>query len=164
MSARPDVPVRPLRESDREAWGTLWDGYLTFYREDLDPAITEVTFGRLCAGDGVFGFVACDAEDRPIGLVHAMLHPSTWSPGGYCYLEDLFVGPDARTGGVGRALIEATAAEARRRGATKLYWQTDHDNDRARALYDQVATLETVVLYGRELGDGAGGGDGAPTG
>ncbi|WP_022929966.1 GNAT family N-acetyltransferase [Patulibacter americanus] len=155
MSDRAAIPVRPLRESDREAWGALWDGYLAFYEEDLDPQVTEVSFARLCAGDGVFGFVACDADDRPIGLVHAMLHPSTWSPGGYCYLEDLFVGPDARTGGVGRALIETVATEARRRGATKLYWQTDHDNARARALYDQVATLEKVVLYGRELGGDA---------
>jgi GNAT superfamily N-acetyltransferase len=155
MSDRAPVPVRPLSESDRAAWGVLWDGYLTFYGEDLDPEVTAVSFARLCAGESVFAFVACDADDRPVGLVHAMIHPSTWSPGGYCYLEDLFVGPDARTGGVGRALIEATATEARRRGATKLYWQTDHDNDRARALYDQVATLEKVVLYGRELGDDA---------
>ncbi|WP_210493715.1 GNAT family N-acetyltransferase [Patulibacter sp. SYSU D01012] len=149
----PAPSVRPLRPADREAWQALWDGYLRFYREDLDPHVTDVTFGRLCAGeDAMFGLVAVDGEDRPVGFAHALLHGSTWSPAGYCYLEDLFVGPAARGGAAGRALIDATAAEARRRGATKLYWHTQSYNGRARSLYDQAGALSSQVVYERELG------------
>ncbi|MGX6446900.1 N-acetyltransferase family protein [Patulibacter sp. S7RM1-6] len=147
-----EVPVRPLRPDDRDAWQPLWDGYLRFYREELDPAITAVTFERLCeAGDALFGLVAVDGTDRPVGFAHALLHGSTWSPRGYCYLEDLYVGPDARGGAVGRALIDATADEARRRGATKLYWHTQSYNGRARSLYDQAGALSSQVVYEREL-------------
>ena len=46
---------------------------------------------------------------RAIGLVHWLTHPSTWSAGPYCYLEDLFVHPDARGSGVGRGAHRARA-------------------------------------------------------
>jgi GNAT superfamily N-acetyltransferase len=146
--------VRPLRPEDRAAWGVLWDGYLRFYREDLDPAITEATFARLCRGeDAMFGLVACDGGDRPVGLAHALIHASTWAPTGYCYLEDLYVDPSARGGDVGRLLIDAVADDARRRGSGRLYWQTQAYNGRARSLYDQVGGLSSSVIYERELED-----------
>jgi GNAT superfamily N-acetyltransferase len=130
----------------------LWAGYLDHYREDLDPDVTAGTFRRLCAGDaGFFALVLCDAEDVPVGFAHALLHPTTWSLGDACYLEDLFVGPDARGGDAGRVLVEAVAEEAERRGARKLYWQTQAYNGRARSLYDQVGHLSSSVLYERDL-------------
>jgi len=60
--------------------------------------------------------------------VHLLFHPSTWSATSYCYLEDLFVSPSVRGGGVGCALIEATYDEADRQGAERVYWLTAHDN------------------------------------
>jgi GNAT superfamily N-acetyltransferase len=133
----------------------LWEGYLAFYREDLPSAVTAETFRRLCAGaEGMFGLVACDADDRPVGVAHAVLHASTWSTGGYCYLEDLYVDPAARGGDVGRLLIDAVAASATARGATKLYWQTQSFNGRARSLYDQHGHLSSSVVYERDLPTG----------
>jgi GNAT superfamily N-acetyltransferase len=147
-----DASVRPLRPDDHRAWAALWDGYLRFYREELAPDVTAETFRRLCAGsDGIFALVACDADDRPVGLAHAIVHPSTWSSGGYCYLEDLFVDPAARGGDVGRVLIDAVATEAAARGTTKLYWHTQAFNGRARSLYDQVGSLSSAVIYERDL-------------
>jgi GNAT superfamily N-acetyltransferase len=148
--------VRPLRADDRAAWDPLWAGYLAFYRHELAPEVTEGAFARLSAGgDDLFGLVAVDVDDRPVGFSHALLHASTWAPGGVCYLEDLFVSPAARGGDTGRALIEATAADARARGAQTLYWRTQAFNGRARSLYDQVAHLSSDVLYERDLdGDG----------
>jgi GNAT superfamily N-acetyltransferase len=147
-----ELTVRPLRPDDHRGWGVLWDGYLRFYREELAPEVTAETFRRLCAGvSGVFAIVACDPEGEPVGFAHAILHPSTWSPGGYCYLEDLYVDPVARGGDVGRLLIDAVAAGAEQRGATKLYWHTQAFNGRARSLYDQVGHLTSEVVYHREL-------------
>lgn len=144
--------VRPLRPDDHDAWLGLWDGYLRFYREELPADLTAAVFARLCAGeDRSFALVACDEADRPVGLAHAVLHASTWSLGGYCYLEDLFVAPEARGGDVGALLIGAVAAGATERGATKLYWQTQAFNGRARSLYDQQGRLSSSVVYERDL-------------
>ncbi len=50
-------------------------------------------------------------------------------------MEDLFVDPDARGGGVADALIEACASRCRERGAPVLEWVTAPDNERAQKVY-----------------------------
>jgi len=51
------------------------------------------------------------------------------------YLEDLFVIPDARGGGHGRALFRAVAAEALRRGCGRMEWNVLKWNELAHAFY-----------------------------
>jgi len=58
-------------------------------------------------------------------------------------MNDLFVAPGARGGGVADALIAACLERCREHGAAQLVWQTATDNARARAVYDRVgATRE----------------------
>ena len=66
---------------------------------------------------------------------------------GVCYLQDLFVDPAARRGGVGRGLIEAVAAAARYRGCNRLYWTTKEDNATARSLYNRIARFNGFIRY-----------------
>ena len=56
----------------------------------------------------------------------------------YCYLQDLFVAEDGRDGG-GRALIERVYADARARGASRVYCLTHESNLNAKQLYDRIA-------------------------
>lgn len=145
--------VRRLRDEDRESWDELWAGYLRFYRATLSAAVSEATFARLRdEREGMLGLVASDQEDRPIGLAHLVFHPSTWSATVYCYLEDFYVAPDARGGGVARALFDAVYAAARDRGADRVYWQTQQYNGAARSLYDSVGRLTSFIVYERDLG------------
>ncbi len=152
-----DAPhrIRPIVASDWKGWLPLWDGYVNFYREELEPEVTRSTFDRLCAGaDEMFGFVAESSDGTLIGLVHALLHTSTWSTGTYCYLEDLFVSRSGRGGSVARDLIEQVCAEAASRGSDKVYWHTQQFNGPGRSLYDQVAKLSSFVVYERSLEPG----------
>jgi GNAT superfamily N-acetyltransferase len=64
-----------------------------------------------------------------------------------CYLEDLFVDPAARGGGVGRALIEDLIALARGQGWQRLYWNTDTSNETARRLYDSFVQDDGHIRY-----------------
>lgn len=146
----PRPVIRELHPQDRAQWDVLWRGYLDFYRKALEPAITELTWNRLVnANEQPYGFVAQD-DARLVGFVHYHFHLSTWAAAGYCYLEDLFVDPAYRGRGAGRALIQAVYDAADRRGVTRVYWHTETTNDRARALYDKVATLAPFVQYRRE--------------
>ncbi len=141
--------VRDLRASDRAAWQPLWDSYLRFYRAELEPDVTDHAFARLCEQrDGMFGLLAADGETVH-GFAHVIVHPSTWTTGRYAYLEDLYVGPDARGTGAGRALIEAVYERADARGAPHVYWHTQEYNAPARSLYDQVARRTSFVMYER---------------
>ena len=56
-------------------------------------------------------------DDAPVGLAHYIFHRHGWHVADVCYLQDLFVAPEARGDGVGRALIEAVYAEADAAGA-----------------------------------------------
>ncbi|MFM7064183.1 MAG: N-acetyltransferase family protein, partial [Actinomycetes bacterium] len=115
--------------------------------------VSEQTFVRLTGPDpSVQGLVAVDGDEL-VGLCHLVLHHSTWTEGPYCYLEDLFVRPDRRLAGAGRALIASSAEVARRAGASKLYWQTHGSNAVARHLYDAVATHRGFLVYEVELDD-----------
>jgi GNAT superfamily N-acetyltransferase len=95
------------------------------------------------------GLVAVDERDRAIGLTHYHFHASTWSLSSYCYLEDLFVDPECRAKGVGRALIAAVYRAADERGASRVYWHTENTNARAQLLYHQVAELTPFVQFRR---------------
>ncbi len=146
------MTVRELRHDDYDSWIELWSGYLSFYREDIGEQVTAATFERLCAQtDGMFALVAVDGDERLMGFAHSLVHRSTWSLTGYCYLEDLFVARNARGGEVSRSLIEATAAVARERGVTRLYWHTQQFNGAARSLYDTVGRLTSMVVYERDV-------------
>ena len=143
--------VRALDAHDYEAWRPLFEGYIAFYKAQVSDDVIKLTWSRLLSDEpGTHqGLVVVDGDDRPFGLAHIIFHRSTWSPTQYCYLEDLFVDPDSRTKGAGRALIQAVYAEADKRQATRTYWTTQETNYRARGLYDQVATKSAFVQYRR---------------
>jgi GNAT superfamily N-acetyltransferase len=145
------VPIRPLAARDRPRWERLFRGYIDFYRATIPDDVIEATWQRLLARESDFHLclVAVNDADEAIGLAHILFHRSTWTTGYYCYLEDLFVEPDLRARGVGRALIEAVYGEADARGAVHTYWLTQEFNYRARGLYDQVATRSPFIQYRR---------------
>lgn len=145
------VRIRRLEARDKAAWLPLFKGYIAFYKATVSDEVIEETWNRLMAGapDFHIALVAVGDDDVPIGLAHVLFHRSTWSATHYCYLEDLFVRPDLRAKGVGRALIEAVYREADARGCTRTYWATQEFNYRARGLYDQMATKSVFVQYRR---------------
>jgi GNAT superfamily N-acetyltransferase len=146
------MKIRNLRADDRAAWNDLWDGYLHFYRAELAPDVTEQTFTRVTERrDGCFGLGAETSDGSLAGLAHCVLHATTWSRGGTCYLEDLYVSPAHRGTGDAAALIEAAGEQARAEGAELLYWHTQAFNGPGRSLYDTVARLTSFVHYERDL-------------
>jgi GNAT superfamily N-acetyltransferase len=146
-----DITVRPLAASDREAWAPLWHGYLTFYKASLPPELDAVTFGRLTGGAEPMGGFVAERDGKLIGIVHWVMHRTTWSAKDICYLQDLFTVPDARGGGVGRKLIEAVRQMAQAKGAFRVYWQTHESNLAGQALYDKVADKSGFIVYRQPL-------------
>ena len=143
--------IRPITPADRAGWDKLWAGYLDFYQARLSADMSELTFHRLVHNDGLHGLIALDAEGQAIGFVHYLFHHSSWSRGGNCYLEDLFVTPGLRGISLGRALIAACEEAARAQGAARLYWHTEEFNGQARRLYERVAKRAPFVRYQKDL-------------
>jgi GNAT superfamily N-acetyltransferase len=139
--------IRAALPKDELAWRGLWQGFLAYYRVNLDPQITDFTWQRLM--DPTNPLKARLAEDgsQILGFAIHQHHPSTWVMGDDCYLEDLFVAPTARGKGVGRALIDDLATHARAKGWQRLYWNTDESNETARRLYDSFTPSDGHIRY-----------------
>jgi GNAT superfamily N-acetyltransferase len=141
--------IRTLRASDRAQWRVLWDGYLRFYRQHLSEAVTETTFVRLIDPAAQPHALVAERAGTLLGFAHYLFHRSTWAVQDSCYLEDLFVAPEARGGGLGRTLIHAVYAAAERGEAGTVYWLTQEFNAPGRALYDTLARRTSFIRYER---------------
>jgi len=141
--------IRSLTAADRQAWAPLWAGYLEFYHANVSAEVSELTFARLLDSVEPMFCLVAEEEGRLIGIVHYVLHRSTWTRGPYLYLQDLFVAHDVRGSGAGRALIEAVYARADELGAERVYWLTHESNATARLLYDRIAERSGFIQYRR---------------
>ncbi|MBZ6075040.1 GNAT family N-acetyltransferase [Microvirga puerhi] len=141
------ILIRPFQPGDRDGWNPLWQGYLTFYKSSLPPETTDLTWSRLLdPAEPMYGLAAV-LDGEIIGIVHYLYHRSTWSPGNYCYLQDLFTSEKARNRGVGRSLIEEVYGRAQADGASRVYWLTHETNTTAQILYDKVAAKSGFIQY-----------------
>ena len=142
-----DVRVRPLGSGDEVGWRTLWKGYCDFYEEEIPEEVTAATWERLHdPASHVAGLVA-ELDGDVVGIANYVVHPSTWATGDYCYLEDLFVSPQARGTGAGRALLNAMIAMRDANGWARVYWHTRESNATARRLYDRYVEADDFVRY-----------------
>lgn len=141
--------IRQLQAHDRAAWAPLWFGYQAFYHVELRAEVTEVTWQRILNHrDPVHGLGAF-VDAHLVGITHYLFHRTTWQTSDTCYLQDLFVAPQARGGGIARQLIEGVYAAADAKGAGQVYWLTHETNSTARKLYDTVATNAGFIAYER---------------
>jgi GNAT superfamily N-acetyltransferase len=78
------------------------------------------------------------AGDPPQGLALMRFRPALWKAALDCYLEELYVVPDRRGQGIGRALMNAAMDLARERGAADMHLGTGEDDVAARGLYESL--------------------------
>jgi GNAT superfamily N-acetyltransferase len=144
------LTIRPLRASDEADWRRLWAGYLAFYETTLPEQVYATTFARLLdpARPQQNALVA-EQGGRLVGLVHYIYHAHNWRLEDVCYLQDLYVAPETRGTGAGRALIEAVYAAADANGTPAVYWLTQDFNTTARQLYDRIAKVSPFIRYNR---------------
>ena len=148
----PPALIRPLRPEDEGQWRRLWTGYLDFYRTAVPEPVYATTFARLLGDDPRdFSALVAEADGQLLGLTHFLFHRHAWKIEEVCYLQDLYVAPQARGTGLGRALIDAVYARADAAGAPAVYWLTQEFNHEARQLYDRIARVTPFIRYIRPL-------------
>ena len=76
--------------------------------------------------------------EGPDGFCSVRFRPSLISGALDAYLEELYVVPERRGEGLGRALLEAAMEEARGRGADHIDLGTSEDDTAARGLYESA--------------------------
>ena len=128
---------RPLIH-EQEQWHELWQGYLRFYESSLAAEITDLLWQRIHDPSHEIQCRVAVQDEKLVGLVHFFPHAHTWYAAPVCYLNDLFVNPEIRGGGIGAALIQAVVDQAKTEGWAEVYWHTQQFNTVARGLYDKI--------------------------
>ena len=142
------IAVRPVQEDEFETLLPLIGAYQRFYEvEEIDTDRNRSFFGRFLAPseDGEL-LAARDEGGQILGYACLYWHFSSTRAVETVLMNDLFVVPEARGRGVGRALIEASRAVARGRGAAWLEWATAPDNHTAQRLYDSMTSEKSTWL------------------
>lgn len=152
-------PIRRAEERDANLVARL---LRDFNAEFDDPAPSQEAMAEriralLTHGDTVILL----AGEPPVALSLTRFRPGLWSPKLESYLAELYVVPERRGQGIGRALMEETMAMARDRGADAMELGTGEADVAARRLYESLGftntehgpgAVEAVSLfYEREL-------------
>lgn len=157
MGTGTDLVVRRAGVADTATIGRLLHDFNTEYDEPTPGpvALGERVTQLLQAGQTAV--LLGGAE--PSGLAVLRFRPSIWTPGLECYLAELYVVPDRRRQGLGRALMEAAIDLARSEGADYMDLGTSEDDIAARHLYERLGFTNRerspdgpiMYFYEREL-------------
>lgn len=133
------VQIAPVAPEDFEELLPLIAAYQRFYEvEEIDEGRNRDFFRRFLAPSEDGLLLGARQEGDLIGYACLFWHFSSLQAEEVVLLNDLYVEEDARGRGVGRALIEATAAATRERGAPFFEWVTAPENHAAQRLYDST--------------------------
>ena len=111
----------------------------TYERAPNEVAATEEQLVDVLFGEGPVAEVLLAFEDEmPIGFAVFFHNFSTWLGRPGLYLEDLFVKPEARGKGYGRALLIHLAKIARDRGCGRMEWAVLDWNEPAIQFYKKI--------------------------
>jgi GNAT superfamily N-acetyltransferase len=134
------VTVRPATPADAETWLALVDALADYERLDRPTADARARLVNDAFGPEphrIQVYIA-EAEGRAVAYAITCETYSSFLALPTLYLEDLFVLPDARRGGIGRVIFGYLAAEAVRRGCGRMEWAVLDWNQLAIDFYDKL--------------------------
>jgi GNAT superfamily N-acetyltransferase len=133
----------------------IWE--LADYEKEADEVrITEADLARDGFGAAPqFRALIAEWDEQSAGFALFLSYYSTWKGAGL-YLEDLFVRPDFRGRGIGKALLGQVARVARQENRTLLRWEVLDWNKPAIEMYkalgaDFLDDRRSVLLTGAGL-------------
>ncbi|MFL5898159.1 MAG: GNAT family N-acetyltransferase [Solirubrobacterales bacterium] len=154
---KPEIQIRQAQGEDAPGIARLLHDFNAEYGEPtpgaealaqtVRPLLEEEAIIVLLAGHG------------PDGIALLRFRPGLWSAGLEAHLQELYVVPPLRGGGIGRALMEATIEFARHRGADGIDLNTGETDTAARALYESHSFTNreggpdgpSMLFYEREI-------------
>ena len=146
------MDVRPVPHDDLAALLELIADYQRFYGNAApDDAHNAAFFGTfVMPSERGMLLGAYDDDGALAGYACLYWTYSSISATAVVLMNDLYVRPSRRSGGVGEALIAAAREVAVARGCSHLRWHTELHNRRAQRLYERVGA-ERVALFEYEI-------------
>ncbi len=136
MKQSADFEIRPARVEDVPVILQLIRDLATYERAPDEVTATEEQLVDVLFGERPAAEVLLALEGQsPVGFAVYFYNFSTWLGRPGLYLEDLFVKPEKRGKGYGRALLVELAKFARDRGCGRMEWAVLNWNEPAIKFY-----------------------------
>src|SRR6266571_2253618 len=126
-----------------EALAEIFDQYRVHYGQTADVEQSARWLVDNLGAGRVRAFVAEDRA-RLVGFATTVQVPASLRLSHFWQVRDLFVLPQHRRLGIGRALLGAVRSAAAASGALRLVLQTEEENDPALALYAEAGFVAVV--------------------
>ena len=131
--------IRPGELADVPTIAGLIRGLARYEKLEHEVVMTEEKLTDSLFGDHPYAeTLIAEDKDEPVGFALFFHSYSTFLAQPGIYLEDLFVVPERRGGGVGRALLERLAQVAVDRGCGRLEWSVLDWNRDAIGFYERL--------------------------
>lgn len=142
--------ITRVGRADLDELLALMRRYCEFYEAGpSDAALRALSLTLIERPDtaGVQLIARDDEHGTAVGFATLFWTFSTLAAAEIGVMNDLYVDPDARSQGVGAALIAACESECAKRDVRVMEWETAPDNDRAQALYDRFEVARSTWLH-----------------
>lgn len=104
---------------------------------DVDRPSLVAAIEAVLRDDSLGFFLLARSGDVAVGLAYVSFTWALEHGGRSAWLEELYVVPDRREEGVGRALLDRAIAGAREHGCAAVDLEVDRDHARAERLYER---------------------------
>ncbi len=134
-----EITIRPALASDAPLLLELIRGLAEYERLAHEVVATEAQLAaELGAAQPVVHALIAELEGSPVGFALYFFSFSTFLGRQGLYLEDLYVRPQARSHGIGRALLAELARRAAERSCGRLEWSVLDWNVDAQRFYTDL--------------------------
>ena len=149
----PKVVITLACINDLDVLASMFDLYRQFYDQPSDTALAKNFIAdRIKMNESII-FIAKNDSSEALGF--CQIYPS------FCSVEatriyklyDMFVHPQARRCGAGRALLLAVEEHAKDKGVVRLDLETAKDNKKAQSLYESLGWIQDseFLTYNRRV-------------
>jgi GNAT superfamily N-acetyltransferase len=145
--------VRAARAGEEDAILPLYEWLFASpgYRPpQWEPQRARSALARAIAGPGSVVLVA-EEDGRLVGICSAYIDIESVRYGQRCWIEDLAVDPERRSGGIGAALLAAARGWARAHGASHIELDTGIARVDAQRFYDRQGEAGKGISYSWRL-------------
>jgi GNAT superfamily N-acetyltransferase len=123
------------------------DGLPEILHEEIEPRLIQTEAG--VPGPASQPILTAERDGAVVGLSFVTFAGTAGVP--FAIVEDLIVIPEMRSGGIGKAILDWIAAEARTRNISRLFLESGVHNEHAHHFFEREGFQTVSVVMMRSL-------------
>ena len=139
--------IRDINKDEFNNWSDLYKSYADFYKVPMNDKILKTLWGWIHDKNHGVNGICYELEDKIVGIAHYRTMPRPIKGQYIGFLDDLFVEPDFRCQKIAQKMINHLKSLSQANNWSGIRWITHSSNEKAKKLYDKIASNTGFELY-----------------